>query len=182
MIWNLSLSLNLQGITLRGPLSDLIRSRLMEPWAFRTCSGLESVATLRRLRHRDAHLALETLSAQDSSASPSSCHFLAGAPGLQSRIIHRDKLVLKAPRTASISSGSAAEKQEDEAGTNLMEGRLKQNYIARGGAMMSEAYTVGVRMLRGFGFNPSQCALNVQLLANVCTRNFAEVMSCHNIC
>lgn len=65
-----------------------------------TCSGVESAATLCRLRHRDAHLALETLSDHDSSASGSSACLLALPPQPNRTIIHRDTLGI----TASISS------------------------------------------------------------------------------
>ncbi|CAB1426183.1 unnamed protein product [Pleuronectes platessa] len=59
-----------------------------------TWSDGESAATLCRLRHRDAHLALDILSGQDSSSSASARCFLAHTPEPRSKIIHRDALLV----------------------------------------------------------------------------------------
>lgn len=72
-----------------------------------TCSvRVESAPSLCRLRHRDAHRALETLCNHDSSESGSSGCLLALPPGPNSTIIHRDTLGI----AASISSDSRRQK------------------------------------------------------------------------
>lgn len=87
-----------------------------------TCSGVESAATLRKPRHRDAHLALDTLSVQDSSSSVSSRCLLAQTPELNRRIIHRDRLAVTALLVASILSGGSCGTRGCGWGANLMEG------------------------------------------------------------
>lgn len=67
-----------------------------------TCRDVESAATLCKLRHRDAHLALETLSGQDSSSSVSARCFLAETPELRRKIIHRDRLIMRPLPVAGI--------------------------------------------------------------------------------
>lgn len=96
-----------------------------------TCSGVESAPTLCRLRHRDAHRALATLSDHDSSESGSSACLLALPPELSSTIIHRD------------TRGMAASMSSDSRDSRNKEGRLKKEsdggqfsgtFIAMGGA------------------------------------------------
>lgn len=115
-------------------LSYFVRSRRFKPCAVLTCSGVESAATLCKLRHRDAHLALDTLSDQDSSSSASSCCLLAQTPELNRRIIHRDRLVAAALLVASILSGerAGAVEQEDALGTNLMERPVELELYSHG--------------------------------------------------
>lgn len=76
-----------------------------------TCGGVESAATLCRLRHRDAHLALDTLSDHDSSASGSSAScLLALPPEPSSTIIHRDTLGMAASMSSD-GRGAATNKE-----------------------------------------------------------------------
>lgn len=101
-----------------------------------------SAATLWRLRHRDAHLALDTLSGHDpSSSSVSARCFLALTPEPRRKIIHRESIVF-AMRGAA---------EEAEGGGSKSDGSPAEvgNYIAKGGAMGSRRTQLGVRMQSG---------------------------------
>ena len=112
-------------------------------WAALTCCGVDSAATLCRLRHRDAHLALETVSDQVSSSSPPSaspCCLLAHTPQPERTIIHRDRLVMTPLLVASIFSSpvvqerGAVKTRGCGGGVNWWKSTLTRTIIAKGGA------------------------------------------------
>lgn len=123
--------------------SDFIRRRA----GALTCGGVESAATLCKLRQRDAHLARETLGLASSSSSPSPPEFarcfLARTPELRRRkIIHRDMFVMTLLFVVSIfyffffffcvASRSEAVKRADAAGRHLMEVELNLKLYSQG--------------------------------------------------
>lgn len=108
-----------------------------------TCCGVDSAATLCRLRHRDAHLALETVSDQVSSSSPPSaspCCLLEHTPQPERTIIHRDRLVMTPLLVASIFSSpvvqerGAVKTRGCGGGVNWWKSTLTRTIIAKGGA------------------------------------------------
>lgn len=137
-----------------------------------TCSGVESAATLCRLRQRDAHLARETLgpaaAASSSASSPAELArcFLARTPELMRRkIIHRDRFVTSIfffLFFSSVASWSGAvETRMMRRGVIWWRSSSTSNYIAKGGARRSRRTQPGSGMLRGVGAtSPALTLLN----------------------